>query len=155
MKKILKVFIVIIIVLVGLLGFRFYTLGPESQEMNVESTLNRESMSLGTCPDKPNCISSFANNTDETHYFPAVEISKEKLVNIPKFFQDNCVNKKRDENYWYYVCSSKIFNFADDSELLYKEDEEKLYFRFASRVGHSDLGANKKRAQALIEFLSK
>lgn len=155
MKKILKVFAVVILILVGLLGVRFYTLGPKSQKMDVASTLNLETMTLGVCPEKPNCISSYSDPKDEKHYYGAKTVAPEKLIKISEFFQDSCQLKKADINYWYYVCTSDLFKFADDSELLYKPEEGKLYFRFASRVGYSDLGANKKRADALVDFLGK
>lgn len=45
---------------------------------------------------------------------------------------------------------TKIFRFKDDVTFFVDTDAKLLHFRSASRVGHSDLGANRKRMTALI-----
>jgi uncharacterized protein (DUF1499 family) len=42
---------------------------------------------------------------------------------------------------------SKAFGFVDDLEILIEEGS--LQIRSASRVGHSDMGANRKRVETL------
>jgi len=49
--------------------------------------------------------------------------------------------------------TSSIFGFVDDVELRATEDHL-LHFRSSSRVGRKDLGANKKRIDALKTLLS-
>ena len=44
---------------------------------------------------------------------------------------------------------SQIFQFIDDVEFLAAPDEGVLHVRSASRVGRSDLGANRRRIEAL------
>jgi uncharacterized protein (DUF1499 family) len=41
--------------------------------------------------------------------------------------------------------TSKIFGFVDDVELVFDEEEGRIDFRSASRVGYYDFGANRKR----------
>lgn len=48
------------------------------------------------------------------------------------------------------VFTSRIFRFKDDVTFVVDEGSKQLHFRSASRTGHSDLGANRKRMAALI-----
>jgi uncharacterized protein (DUF1499 family) len=48
------------------------------------------------------------------------------------------------------VFVSRIFRFKDDVSFVVDTDNAQIHFRSASRVGHSDLGANRKRLTALI-----
>jgi len=41
--------------------------------------------------------------------------------------------------------SSRLFRFVDDVELRLDRDGKRIHVRSASRVGHSDLGANRER----------
>ena len=50
---------------------------------------------------------------------------------------------------------SLIFRFVDDVEFYVDRDAKVIHFRSASRVGHSDLGVNRKRMEQLRQaFLS-
>lgn len=132
---------IIAVILLGF-GIRISMLGTQSQTMTPE--LGVINNSLKECPKKPNCITSFYSN-DKEHYYPAIktELSlseiKEKIANSElkwKLIKEN-------QNYLYYTYESELIGFVDDIELLLIEN--KLHFRSASRVGYSDLGANKKR----------
>lgn len=48
------------------------------------------------------------------------------------------------------VFTTRIFRFKDDVSFLVDTDANKIHFRSASRVGKSDLGANRKRLNALL-----
>ena len=48
------------------------------------------------------------------------------------------------------VFVSGLFRFKDDVSFLVDAADQKIHFRSASRVGHSDLGANRKRLNALL-----
>lgn len=45
---------------------------------------------------------------------------------------------------------SGLFKFKDDVNFELDDEAKLLHFRSASRVGHSDLGANRKRMTALV-----
>ena len=47
------------------------------------------------------------------------------------------------------VFRSGLFRFKDDVTFFVDTDDQELHFRSASRVGHSDLGANRKRMEGL------
>lgn len=51
------------------------------------------------------------------------------------------------------VFTSLIFRFKDDVTFLVDSDAHKIHFRSASRTGHSDLGANRKRLAALLPMI--
>ena len=58
------------------------------------------------------------------------------------------------ENYLYAECTSFLFRFTDDLEVYVDKESKLIHFRSASRVGHSDLGANRKRVEKLKELLN-
>ncbi len=43
-----------------------------------------------------------------------------------------------------------LLRFTDDVSFLLDDQTKLMHFRSASRVGHSDLGANRKRLNALV-----
>lgn len=51
--------------------------------------------------------------------------------------------------YLHAVFTSLVFRFQDDVEILRDADAQVLHVRSASRVGHSDLGVNRKRVERL------
>ena len=51
------------------------------------------------------------------------------------------------ENYLHAEATSLIFRFVDDVEFFI--DRGVIHFRSASRVGHSDLGANRARMKKI------
>ena len=50
-------------------------------------------------------------------------------------------------------CRSALFRFVDDLELQLRPNEGIIAVRSASRVGYSDLGANRRRVEALRAML--
>jgi len=55
------------------------------------------------------------------------------------------------ETYLHAEFTSAVFRFVDDVEFLLDDAEKVVHVRSASRVGHSDLGVNRKRVEALRE----
>ena len=45
--------------------------------------------------------------------------------------------------------TSSVFRFVDDLELRIDADQKTIHLRSASRVGHGDGGANRKRVELL------
>jgi uncharacterized protein (DUF1499 family) len=54
-----------------------------------------------------------------------------------------------DDNYLHAEFRSRVFGFVDDVEFLIDAEQRQIHFRSASRVGHSDLGANRKRMEGI------
>jgi uncharacterized protein (DUF1499 family) len=53
------------------------------------------------------------------------------------------------ENYLYAEFTSAFWGFVDDVEFLLDESAKVIHVRSASRLGTSDLGANRKRIETI------
>lgn len=54
-----------------------------------------------------------------------------------------------DERYLWATFSTRIFRFIDDLELRLDEENGVMHVRSSSRVGYSDMGANRRRVEDL------
>ncbi len=142
MKK--KIIYLLIFLLALFLG-NLVKKGIQSSDMKNSKTFT--GTALGSCPNKPNCVSSF-NDTNNSNYIKPLAITKLnfslKDLDLSKF---NII--ERTDKYIHMTHTSMIFRFIDDIELYFDEDAKLLHFRSASRVGYSDLGANRKRIESI------
>jgi uncharacterized protein (DUF1499 family) len=129
------------------------------------SALSRRPSNLGmidgrltACPDSPNCLSTQAN--DPEHRMEALTLSgspQEAMARIKAviagFPRTKIVDER--ENYLHVEFTSALFRFVDDVEFQIDESAGKIHFRSASRVGHSDLGANRRRMEQITAAISK
>jgi uncharacterized protein (DUF1499 family) len=76
--------------------------------------------------------------------------AKETLLKVLKSMPRTRVSKNT-ENFLHIEFTSKIFRFVDDVE-FYFDKPEMIHFRSASRVGHSDMGINRKRMGEIIRL---
>jgi uncharacterized protein (DUF1499 family) len=53
------------------------------------------------------------------------------------------------DTYLHVEFRSLVFRFVDDVEFLADDDAKVIHVRSASRVGHSDLGANRRRIETI------
>lgn len=140
--------------LVAILAFSFVVrlnlMGTQSAQMS--PNLGVRENKLSPCPDKPNCVVSFYSS-DKEHYIEPMDTTlsiqevKDKLLKKQEFKVE-----KIESNYIHLTYESKLFGFIDDIEIL--KINNTLYFRSASRVGYSDLGANRKRVLQIKEILN-
>lgn len=107
---------------------------------------------LAECPDRPNCVSSQAAQSG--HYIeplPIATSSEESLrmltVIIESMPRAHIVSAA--EEYLHVECHSLVFGFVDDVEFVVDGSAGVIHCRSASRVGHSDLGVNRKRIEAI------
>ncbi len=113
---------------------------------------------FAACPDSPNCVSTQA--TDEKHAidpipFPGTkaEAKKRLLTIIHSLPRTRVVEDKPD--YLHVEFTSRILRFIDDTEFFLGVTDRMIHFRSASRLGHSDLGANRQRMETIRErFIS-
>ena len=100
---------------------------------------------LSPCPSSPNCVSSEAG-TPESHAVPALPLSAwAALPGVIKAEGGDIV--VIGDAYIAATFRTALFGFIDDVEFRLGEDA--VHVRSASRVGHSDMGANAKRVEAL------
>ncbi len=105
---------------------------------------------LTPCPDSPNCVSSFA--TDETHAIEPLAASLADVERVLLEFDDtNIVSSEGD--YLYAEFTTRIMGYVDDVEFLYDRNNGVTHVRSASRLGYSDLGANRNRIERIRSAL--
>ena len=107
---------------------------------------------LAACPNAPNCVSTQAS--DRQHKIEAIAFDgsqddawrqlKAVIAAMPRM---KIVTET--ENYLHAEATSLIFRFRDDVEFFIDGQAKVIHFRSASRVGHSDLGANWARMERI------
>ena len=106
---------------------------------------------LVRCSKKPNCVCSEFSQS-EKHTVEAIDFDRSHLELVKKAVLAIGGNLRQEsDQYWAFTFSSSFFGFIDDLEIRYDDNSKKLHFRSSSRVGHSDLGANRKRVELLKE----
>jgi uncharacterized protein (DUF1499 family) len=112
---------------------------------------------LVPCPQSPNCVSSQITDkerlTQPIYFSGTRQEAQVKLLQIIKTTQRANITDIRD-NYIRAEFTSKLFRFIDDVEFYFpatKTDNTIIYFRSASRLGYSDLGANRARIGQIKE----
>ncbi len=105
---------------------------------------------MAPCPDKPNCVSSRAS--DERHRIEPLaadgdpaEAFRRAAEAVRALPRTRIVTE--EAGYLHVECVSRLFRFIDDLELELDADAGVIHVRSASRVGHSDLGVNRKRVE--------
>ena len=101
---------------------------------------------LATCPDSPNCVSSFESR--ESHLIAPIKSSLAEIEKVLLGLPEANIIQTAD-NYLYVEFTSKIMGYVDDVEFLFDPDEGVVQVRSASRLGHSDLGVNRKRIESI------
>jgi uncharacterized protein (DUF1499 family) len=102
------------------------------------------------CPESPNCVSTQAN--DEIHGIAPIAYSDERkptqkrLLKIIHSLPRTQVVVEGDD-YFHVEFTSRVLRFVDDVEFYFGVEAGKIHFRSASRIGHSDLGVNRKRME--------
>jgi uncharacterized protein (DUF1499 family) len=125
---------------------------PRPDNLGLKEKKGVEHKVLNPCPDSPNCIGSHYPQ-DEDHYLEPLkyETSKEQAQkNLESLLKKTSGAKviKSTPEYLHVEFTSSIFRFIDDVEFNFSQDNL-IHFRSASRMGHSDLGANKKRIEEI------
>jgi uncharacterized protein (DUF1499 family) len=115
-----------------------------------------EASRLAPCPSSPNCVSSDAD--DSAHIIAAFALAmpagdawpavRGSVENLPR---TTIISETSD--YLHAECASAIFGFVDDLELHLRTAEGVIAVRSASRLGYSDLGANRRRIENLRALL--
>lgn len=126
--------------------------------MNDQSAGNLEVKPLPACPQSPNCVSS--QSTDPEHfvqpfaYQGALNEAKKRLLQVITSLPRTQIMED-EPAYLHAECTSLIFRFTDDLEFAFDDTQKVIHVRSASRVGHSDLGANRKRVETLRRHFNR
>jgi uncharacterized protein (DUF1499 family) len=107
---------------------------------------------LKACPDSPNCVNSQA--TDAGHAIAPLAFKGDAiaamraLAKIVAAEPGATIITSRD-NYLQATFATPTMGFIDDVEFLVDPTRSVIDVRSASRLGHSDLGVNRKRIEDL------
>jgi uncharacterized protein (DUF1499 family) len=107
---------------------------------------------LAPCPSSPNCVSTQA--LDASHRMEPIplagtpEQAMQRIKTVVAAMPRMKIVAQTDD-YLHAEATSRLFRFVDDVEFYLDADARQIHFRSASRVGHSDLGANRARMEQI------
>ena len=107
---------------------------------------------LAPCPSSPNCVSSQAR--DPEHAVAALTFTAspaEAMEKLKRIIQTMPRTRIVTETpaYLHVEFTSAVMRFVDDVEFSLDESTRSINLRSASRLGKSDLGVNRKRAEKI------
>ena len=107
---------------------------------------------LAPCPNSSNCVSSQA--ADEKHRIAPLTYKGSRAEALEKLNEivanmDRATIITDTEYYLHAEFRSRWFKFVDDVEFWMPDDKAIIHIRSASRVGYSDFGVNRKRAERI------
>lgn len=107
---------------------------------------------LAPCPDRPNCVSTEA--TDRRHrmrpipFRGASELALERMATVIAA-QPRATVRHRERGWLHAEFRSRWLGYVDDVDVEVDDASGVLRFRSASRLGHWDLGVNRRRMKRL------
>lgn len=109
-------------------------------------------MALNPCPSSPNCVSSQAEPGDRAHYVEPIRLSGDAAQAVATAREviesmGGVVGSSTDTNLE-ATFRTKLLRFTDDFQVEVDAVRAQVHVRSASRTGYSDLGVNRKRAEA-------
>ncbi|MFM7563840.1 MAG: DUF1499 domain-containing protein [Planctomycetota bacterium] len=109
---------------------------------------------LPACPETPNCVSTQATRADQK--MEPIRVSGDPdlaFQRMVKLIQEQPRTRlvEQTADYAHFAFTTLVFRFVDDVQLLLDRDQGVIHFRSASRVGHSDLGTNRRRMTMLVK----
>jgi uncharacterized protein (DUF1499 family) len=112
---------------------------------------------LASCPASPNCVNS--QSQDAAHFIEPIsyqgsgEAAIEQLAKIITA-QPRTKIITQESNYLNAEFSSQLMGFVDDVEFYLNPQENVIEVRSASRLGESDLNANRQRIETLRKLMN-
>jgi len=141
------------LILSGLILLLFLGLGWLSQ--NKSDTIGLSHGKLAPCPNKPNCVCSESYTGKQAkHAISAIKTSEKELPVAWKQIRDSIKTNggiiiAETDTYLHAEFTSTFFRFVDDVEIRLNRAPRQIHLRSASRMGHSDFGANRKRIETI------
>lgn len=106
---------------------------------------------LQPCPSSPNCVCSDAQ---DDHAIAPIKLAADPQYTWQRLQdylsqQRGFTVKQVENDYLKAEARTRLLRFVDDVEFELREDAGIIAVRSASRVGYSDLGANRRRIEKL------
>lgn len=112
---------------------------------------------LQPCPASPNCVCSEypgeASYIEPLAYTGSAQDAWSRLEQVIAGTGGEVI--ARQDNYLRAVYQTPLLRFVDDVEFRLDQRQEVIQVRSASRVGRSDLGANRQRVARIREQFGK
>ena len=110
---------------------------------------------LSPCPASPNCVSS---DMSDSHGIAAIDVvgdPQEAWDALQSYLagQPRVNIKVSKANYLHAEFRTRLLRFVDDVEFHLRAEQRQIAMRSASRLGYSDLGANRRRLESVREAL--
>ncbi|VAW70751.1 hypothetical protein MNBD_GAMMA09-2468 [hydrothermal vent metagenome] len=147
----MKIALIIIAALVVITLAYFIFLGFKSHSGKPAGLIKNQ---LAPCAKKPNCICTEYPN-DTSHYTDAIHYTDESVATVIQAVKTSIKktggvitrlpDTGKQNHYIAANYTSTIFRYIDDFEVRIDNENQRIHIRSASRVGHSDMGANLKR----------
>lgn len=107
---------------------------------------------LAACPDSPNCVGS--QGADTRHAIEPLAMrgtAEESLERLRRLVESMPGARlvRADPPYLHFEMRTRICRFVDDLEFLADPAASVIHVRSASRLGYSDLGANRARVEGI------
>ena len=141
--------IVLLVLIIGFVLLRWLlpALSPRPDGLGVKNGR------LSPCPDKPNCVSTYSNGQEHgmepIPYDGDTRDAHQKISTIIND-TDGTTLITSEPDYIYAEFRTPRLNLIDDVEFYFDEENQLIQFRSASRLGYSDLGANRERMEAIV-----
>lgn len=150
MRKLLILLAALVLsALAGLAALWFMAQGSRDAP---EVGLNAARTGLRPCPPTPNCVCSHEVDSDAA-IEPLVFACDpaDAFLSLIEFLrgEERARVVTIGVDYVHAVYRTAVFGFEDDVELLLVPDAGVVHVRSASRVGHSDMGANRARVESI------
>jgi len=143
-RSAMKILLSIVIGLIVIISLYFIALSISSRKQPDLGMLNGQ---LRTCPGSPNCIcSERPSEGGFVEPFMVITTMDDAWSNAKQAVVENggVIVTERD-SYLHAYFVTPLLRYIDDVELRRDENKQIIHIRSASRVGHSDMGANRAR----------
>ena len=150
----MKIFLTILLVLALAGSGYFYFLGKASRKGSAPGLVSQK---LAPCVSDLNCVCTEYDPGKASHFSP-IKVrgaSPESILALQGIIEDMGGSVQSiGESYIAATFESAIFGFVDDFEVRVDKERGLVHVRSASRVGRSDLGANRKRVARFADHIS-
>jgi uncharacterized protein (DUF1499 family) len=113
---------------------------------------------LSGCPASPNCVSTEADTVEHRSepipYQGSAESARATVRQVVESMPGGVVVEEQGD-YLRAEFTSRLFRFVDDVEFQIDPRQKVVRYRSASRVGYSDLGANRARMEQFAESFAR
>jgi uncharacterized protein (DUF1499 family) len=107
---------------------------------------------LRPCPPSPNCVCTQAEDelhrTEPLTFADSPDAAMARLKTVV-LLQPRVRIVTATDTYLYAEFTTALLRFVDDVEFYVDAGQKVIHFRSASRIGYSDLGANRKRMETI------